>query len=169
MSLIPFSGLRRKIMFSLFLAFASLQSAVAGPFEDDKLVSANVGFAFDLMRQVVQAQPDANVFLSPFSVSTVLQMAENGAAGQPKMEMQQVLKTAGLPSGALHKSFKDVNAELLSRKDVTLNLANGIWLQQGLQLKPNFVADRSEEHTSELQSLRHLVCRLLLEKKKHHK
>src|SRR5436853_1117857 len=33
---------------------------------------------------------------------------------------------------------------------------------------------RSEEHTSELQSLRHLVCRLLLEKKKkipsqHHK
>src|SRR5437899_6054387 len=28
------------------------------------------------------------------------------------------------------------------------------------------VAARSEEHTSELQSLRHLVCRLLLEKKK---
>src|SRR5437899_5278225 len=27
-------------------------------------------------------------------------------------------------------------------------------------------AYRSEEHTSELQSLRHLVCRLLLEKKK---
>src|SRR5262245_62526363 len=31
----------------------------------------------------------------------------------------------------------------------------------------NAVLDkRSEEHTSELQSLRHLVCRLLLEKKK---
>src|SRR5437899_5781519 len=28
------------------------------------------------------------------------------------------------------------------------------------------VSARSEEHTSELQSLRHLVCRLLLEKKK---
>src|SRR5258705_11899262 len=28
------------------------------------------------------------------------------------------------------------------------------------------VTNRSEEHTSELQSLRHLVCRLLLEKKK---
>src|SRR5258705_8873664 len=28
---------------------------------------------------------------------------------------------------------------------------------------------RSEEHTSELQSLRHLVCRLLLEKKKQEK
>src|SRR5258705_10888379 len=28
------------------------------------------------------------------------------------------------------------------------------------------ILTRSEEHTSELQSLRHLVCRLLLEKKK---
>src|SRR5258705_1213784 len=30
------------------------------------------------------------------------------------------------------------------------------------------IDNRSEEHTSELQSLRHLVCRLLLEKKKTH-
>src|SRR2546429_2530810 len=45
-------------------------------------------------------------------------------------------------------------------------------------LYPNFVdtlllpvgkqADRSEEHTSELQSRLHLVCRLLLEKKKNY-
>src|ERR1039458_10617768 len=34
----------------------------------------------------------------------------------------------------------------------------------GLQLREK--QKRSEEHTSELQSLRHLVCRLLLEKKK---
>src|SRR5258705_3183812 len=30
---------------------------------------------------------------------------------------------------------------------------------------PIYKVGRSEEHTSELQSLRHLVCRLLLEKK----
>src|SRR5438045_7499244 len=41
----------------------------------------------------------------------------------------------------------------------TLDNANG-------NLNLNTVAGRSEEHTSELQSLRHLVCRLLLEKKK---
>src|SRR5436853_930811 len=33
-------------------------------------------------------------------------------------------------------------------------------------LSHGLLAVRSEEHTSELQSLRHLVCRLLLEKKK---
>src|SRR5690554_7481981 len=33
-------------------------------------------------------------------------------------------------------------------------------------LEVNLIGDRSEEHTSELQSRPHLVCRLLLEKKK---
>src|SRR5437899_10103188 len=37
----------------------------------------------------------------------------------------------------------------------------------GVQVFQNLgLIHRSEEHTSELQSLRHLVCRLLLEKKK---
>src|SRR2546425_3212980 len=34
--------------------------------------------------------------------------------------------------------------------------------------RPPHDGDRSEEHTSELQSLAYLVCRLLLEKKKKH-
>src|SRR5439155_24821330 len=34
------------------------------------------------------------------------------------------------------------------------------------RLRPAAIATRSEEHTSELQSRGHLVCRLLLEKKK---
>src|SRR5258705_8311733 len=38
--------------------------------------------------------------------------------------------------------------------------------QRGQQALGQLGQDRSEEHTSELQSLRHLVCRLLLEKKK---
>src|SRR5205814_6131696 len=38
------------------------------------------------------------------------------------------------------------------------------WITRGADVIA--VAVRSEEHTSELQSLRHLVCRLLLEKKK---
>src|SRR5258708_18789947 len=39
-------------------------------------------------------------------------------------------------------------------------------LQESLGLTTLFIS-RSEEHTSELQSPDHLVCRLLLEKKKH--
>src|ERR1035441_6925240 len=38
--------------------------------------------------------------------------------------------------------------------------------EEELASPKGFEPMRSEEHTSELQSLRHLVCRLLLEKKK---
>src|SRR5205823_6777473 len=36
----------------------------------------------------------------------------------------------------------------------------------GFEPSSSFIGGRSEEHTSELQSLAYLVCRLLLEKKK---
>src|ERR1039458_10532691 len=47
----------------------------------------------------------------------------------------------------------------------------GEWHAIARHLLPDLIAtdllERSEEHTSELQSLRHLVCRLLLDKTKH--
>src|SRR5690625_2696921 len=46
----------------------------------------------------------------------------------------------------------------LSRKPPTLNLIHSLGMEDQLV--------RNEEHTSELQSRGHLVCRLLLEKKK---
>src|SRR2546430_4010910 len=45
-----------------------------------------------------------------------------------------------------------------SRNPLTLSVASNGWLP---------ARHRSEEHTSELQSQSNLVCRLLLEKKKH--
>src|SRR6266851_5880399 len=41
-------------------------------------------------------------------------------------------------------------------------------LAAGARLECDHGIDRSEEHTSELQSHHDIVCRLLLEKKKHH-
>src|SRR5437899_6145568 len=53
----------------------------------------------------------------------------------------------------------------LFRSDVGRSVAGGLGGERGRH--PREADDRrSEEHTSELQSLRHLVCRLLLEKKK---
>src|SRR5690554_7313337 len=45
------------------------------------------------------------------------------------------------------------------------NLFNRV-LDKTVAMSDNIIALRSEEHTSELQSRPHLVCRLLLEKKK---
>src|SRR5690554_7510895 len=43
---------------------------------------------------------------------------------------------------------------------------DGVSVAKEIELKDKFENMRSEEHTSELQSRPHLVCRLLLEKKK---
>src|SRR5438045_7441569 len=53
-------------------------------------------------------------------------------------------------------------------RDILRNVFFGVILTApGTSIcRPPQFSPRSEEHTSELQSLRHLVCRLLLEKKK---
>src|SRR3989442_8349701 len=57
------------------------------------------------------------------------------------------------------------------RKVARVRLTNGLEVTSYIpgvgRARPS-AAPRSEEHTSELQSRPHLVCRLLLEKKKNH-
>src|SRR5258708_30915157 len=48
--------------------------------------------------------------------------------------------------------------------DVGFSMAEEVG--DGIVVRPAWEDERSEEHTSELQSPDHLVCRLLLEKKK---
>src|SRR2546422_7474353 len=70
------------------------------------------------------------------------------------------------PYTTLFRSKNDASPEAVS-------LAAGLTVSHALQVKFLFRGQfergyRSEEHTSELQSRLHLVCRLLLEKKKNH-
>src|SRR2546426_8923330 len=51
-------------------------------------------------------------------------------------------------------------------KDFRLAREGDLHLERAVPPRRERVADRSEEHTSELQSPCNLVCRLLLEKKK---
>src|SRR3989441_9525085 len=52
-------------------------------------------------------------------------------------------------------------------KALELGLVNELMPRADLLPRAWALAERSEEHTSELQSLAYLVCRLLLEKKEH--
>src|SRR5258708_24361007 len=77
------------------------------------------------------------------------------------------------PYTTLFRSWRqrqDLDDEL-RRLVVVLLLLEGVRIpaadQPGAGIRTPSRRSRSEEHTSELQSPDHLVCRLLLEKKKH--
>src|SRR3712207_7018942 len=78
------------------------------------------------------------------------------------------------PYTTLFRSVDTERHEVLHDEDVKRPLFTRQpykrWLAEGeihLNELPETTPDRSEEHTSELQSRQYLVCRLLLEKKKH--
>src|SRR2546425_2268508 len=67
----------------------------------------------------------------------------------------------------VHARYADL--AVVARPDPARQTAGPPGLVESLVLtsgRPVIVLPRSEEHTSELQSLAYLVCRLLLEKKK---
>ena len=117
------------------------------------LVEADNGFAFDLLRQLAKEEPGQNIFISPYSVSTILQILGNGATGKTKTEIQQVLKADGLPADKLNGLHKDLDHSLQSQSDVTLDLANAIWFETGLELKPAFVSTNQDFFQAELASV----------------
>src|SRR5262245_65071519 len=70
-----------------------------------------------------------------------------------------------------HRAFRNGNVarhRASGRHPAPADTAGESWCVRAEQALPHnrMNAVRSEEHTSELQSLRHLVCRPLLEKKK---
>ncbi len=140
----------KKLGFGVLLCFTGLTVLAASPADQEKLASANTGFAFDLLKQITREQPGTNVFISPFSVSTVLQMVGNGAGGETKAEMQRILKTTDLPAETLNAACKDLNQSLNSQTNVILNLANAIWYQEGVRLKPGFVSDNQNFFAAKL-------------------
>lgn len=128
---------------ALWCCFAIPPAMAAPDAGRTQLVSANTGFAFDLLRQIAGEQPNADIFVSPYSVSSVLQMTANGAAGDTRAEMQRVLKTAGLSPEIVNTANQELNRSLNSATNVILNLADAIWFQDGIRLKTGFAADNS--------------------------
>src|SRR5205823_10072454 len=76
------------------------------------------------------------------------------------------------PFGALGRTLRAASDPLIRPIEARLVRAGGNpvhagwWLAVGVAVIIPRAPGRSEEHTSELQSLAYLVCRLLLEKKK---
>ena len=143
----------RRISSGVLICFIGLLAPAASAGDLEKLADANTGFAFDLLKQISKEQPGQNIFISPFSVSTVLQMVVNGAAGDTRTEMQHMLKTGELTPTTLNATCKDLNQSLNSQTNVILDLANAIWFKKEFHLKPGFVSVNKQFFQAELDGV----------------
>lgn len=105
-----------------------------------KLSRADNDFAFKLVRQLTAADSGKNIFVSPYSAATALQLVQNGAAGRTQTEMQQVLETAGISAADLNAANQTAAAFLnADDTNVILTTANALWYRQGSAIKPDYL------------------------------
>ncbi|MDR3457660.1 MAG: serpin family protein [Verrucomicrobiae bacterium] len=94
--------MRYSTIFLAVILAAGLQNNFAAEPDLRKLAVANNTFTLKLVNQIIAEQPGKNIFISPYSAATALQMAANGAGGQTKTEMQKVLGTSGIAPDELN-------------------------------------------------------------------
>lgn len=138
----------------LFPIFIALTAHADIPPDSEKLTSANTGFAFKLLQAIAREQPATNIFISPYSVSTVLQMLENGATGKTKAELRQALGITELSQPAQNTANRELNRSITATTtNLVLNTANGIWVRHGLQVNPAFVACNQDFYQAAVKAL----------------
>jgi serine protease inhibitor len=119
-----------------------------------QLASANTGFAFALLKEITREQPTRNVFISPYGVSSVLQMVCNGAGGKTRQELQQVLGTSGLSLAAMNQASLNLSQAIQTgSSNVILNAANALWYRKGIPVKPEFIACNERFYQAQVEGL----------------
>src|SRR5687767_10467303 len=107
--------------------------------------------------------PRFNMPLEAVRIRTAIEVVELRLVGRPEGDVQDSL-IAEHVSGRMVSAAR---AGVLHELEQHVARADDGRLAHGVVQSPQvFMLRRSEEHTSELQSLAYLVCRLLLEKKK---
>ncbi len=107
---------------------------------DDRVLSGNSTFAFELFRRVCGSDEQKNLFISPLSVSIALSMTYNGAAGKTADEMAGALGFAGVDLGELNRSMAELTTALVEAdSSVRFTVANSLWARRGFEFKTDFL------------------------------
>lgn len=110
---------------------------------EQQMVRADQTFAFEFFEHLFVEESlgeDNNFMVSPLSLSMALAMTWNGAAGKTKEVMQQTLKMDGFSDDELNSYYKKLREALLKTDPSTkLSIANAIFTNQSVKIKPDFV------------------------------
>jgi len=108
---------------------------------EKKLVDIANDFSLELFREIYSFEsPDTNIFVSPLSVSFALGMTWNGASGQTRQAMADVLGYEGLTDDEINESYHGLMS-ILTRldPDVVFQIANSIWYRLGKPVRQEFI------------------------------
>ena len=107
---------------------------------EKKLTESDNRFGLKIFQQINSQEGNKNIFISPLSISMALGMAYNGAEGNTKEQMRQVLEYDDLNDREINESYKSL-IELLSNLDpkVIFNIANSIWYRDGFEVEDEFI------------------------------
>jgi len=119
------------------------------------IVAADNQFGFELFKKVNASQDEPkNTMVSPLSVSLALAMLYNGAEGNTKAQMQEMLHKTGLTPDDLNKSYKDLVAGLTSHDPkVELSISNAIYYRNGFDVKNTFITTNQNYYQAEVAGL----------------
>ena len=105
----------------------------------------NWSFGWQLYHQA--ADPNANEFFSPYSISTASGMLVAAARGQTKDEIDTALSFSGNTGPAFHQARNEVALALAQRNRAgteqanaqTLRVSNDLWLNPSFQPQPSYL------------------------------
>lgn len=119
------------------------------------IISADNQFGFELFKKInASLDEPKNTMISPMSVSLALAMLYNGAEGETKAQMQEMLHKSGLTADDLNQSYKDLVAALVSHDPkVVLSIANAIYYRNTFSVKNSFITTNQNYYQAEVQGL----------------
>ena len=111
-------------------------------------------FAFNMFREVSALSNDPNTFFSPLSLNLALGMLYNGASGETRAEMAEVLGMADFSETEINEYYQKMSQALLKIDPLTdISIANSIWYRDGLSVKQPFIDVNKTYFDAEVQSL----------------
>ncbi|XP_059965922.1 leukocyte elastase inhibitor-like isoform X1 [Mesoplodon densirostris] len=118
----------------------------------EHLSAANTRFALDLFRALNKSDPDGNIFISPFSISSALAMVLLGARGNTAAQMSKALYFKGVEE--VHSGFQSLNADINKHgAPYILKLANRLFGEKSYDFLPEFLASTQKMYGAELASV----------------
>ena len=105
---------------------------------DEDLVSRNIRFSLNILKELQREDKDKNIFISPLSISMALAILYNGAEGHTKEAIANALQIKGIPPTDINEGFRDLMGSLDDVDNhVSLSIANSIWVKKVLESSIN--------------------------------